>query len=71
MSLRDPPSRIDRVGSHADKSVIGEPTGTSVKFANMMSEAVKKFFAEKNMNDIEITLMPLEGDGIIDHRVDK
>jgi hypothetical protein len=26
--------------------VIGEPTGTSVKFANMMGSAVKKFFED-------------------------
>ncbi|RSH93126.1 hypothetical protein EHS25_007479 [Saitozyma podzolica] len=52
-------------------SVIGEPTGTSVKFANMMGSAVKKFFEDKGVTDIRLTLMPLEGEGTIDHRVDK
>jgi hypothetical protein len=51
--------------------VIGEPTGTSVKFANMMGSAVKKFFEDKGVTDIRLTLMPLEGEGTIDHRVDK
>ncbi|CAK9782924.1 hypothetical protein CC85DRAFT_329427 [Cutaneotrichosporon oleaginosum] len=54
-------------------SVIGEPTGTSTKFANMMGEAVRKFFKEKDVdeNDIRLTLIPLEGEGTIEHRVDK
>ncbi|WVQ84854.1 hypothetical protein IAT38_007011 [Cryptococcus sp. DSM 104549] len=52
-------------------SVIGEPTGTSVKFANMMGQAVKQFFQEKGVDDIRLTLMPLEGEGTIDSRVDR
>ncbi|KAL1412606.1 hypothetical protein Q8F55_000353 [Vanrija albida] len=54
-------------------TVIGEPTGTSVKFATMMGEAVKQFFQEHNVdeNDIRLTLIPLEGEGTIEHRVDK
>ncbi|ODN80175.1 hypothetical protein L198_07831 [Cryptococcus wingfieldii CBS 7118] len=52
-------------------SVIGEPTGTSVKFANMMGQAVKQFFDEKGVDDLRLTLMPLEGEGTIDSRVDK
>ena len=54
-----------------DVSVIGEPTGTSVKFANMMGEAVRKFFKEKGVEDIRLTLMPLEGEGTIESRVDR
>ncbi|ODO10337.1 hypothetical protein I350_02566, partial [Cryptococcus amylolentus CBS 6273] len=52
-------------------SIIGEPTGTSVKFANMMGQAVKQFFDEKGVDDLRLTLMPLEGEGTIDSRVDK
>ncbi|ORY34567.1 hypothetical protein BCR39DRAFT_513405 [Naematelia encephala] len=54
-------------------SVIGEPTGTSQKFASMMGQAVRKFFADKGMNeaDLRLTLMPLEGEGTIDGRVDR
>ncbi|WVW87153.1 hypothetical protein I302_109210 [Kwoniella bestiolae CBS 10118] len=51
-------------------SVIGEPTGTSVKFANMMGQAVQQFFHEKGVDDIRLTLMPLEGEGTIESRVD-
>ena len=53
------------------RSVIGEPTGTSIKFATMMGQAVKAFFDEKQVDDLRLTLMPLEGEGTIDHRVDK
>ncbi|WWC92594.1 uncharacterized protein L201_007553 [Kwoniella dendrophila CBS 6074] len=52
-------------------SVIGEPTGTSVKFANMMGQAVQQFFQEKGVDDIRLTLMPLEGEGTIESRVDR
>ncbi|BEI80958.1 hypothetical protein CcaverHIS002_0201180 [Cutaneotrichosporon cavernicola] len=54
-------------------SVIGEPTGTSTKFANMMGEAVRKFFKERDVDehDIRLTLIPLEGEGTIEHRVDR
>jgi len=51
--------------------VIGEPTGTSAKFANMMGQAVKTFFEDKVVDDLRITLMPLEGEGTIESRVDK
>jgi hypothetical protein len=51
--------------------VIGEPTGTSVKFANMMGQAVRRFFDDKGIDDIRLTLMPLEGEGTIDSRVDR
>lgn len=54
-----------------DNSVIGEPTGTSSKFANMMGQAVKKFFDDKGVDDIRLTLIPLEGEGTIEHRVDR
>jgi len=54
-------------------SVIGEPTGTSQKFANMMGQAVRKFFQERGVEDadLRLTLMPLEGEGTIEHRVDR
>lgn len=64
---------LDRFPAKMLNSVIGEPTGTSVKFANMMGQAVKQFFAEKGMDesDLRLTLMPLEGEGTIESRVDK
>lgn len=65
--------QLDRFPAKMLNSVIGEPTGTSVKFANMMGQAVKQFFAEKGVdeNDLRLTLMPLEGEGTIESRVDK
>ena len=54
-------------------SVIGEPTGTSVKFASMMAAAVKAFMRDKGVgeDELRVTSMPLEGEGTIEHRVDK
>lgn len=37
----------------------------------MMGAAVKRFFDEKGVNDIRLTLMPLEGEGTIESRVDR
>ena len=42
-----------------------------MKFATMMGQAVKSFFVEKGVEDLRLTLIPLEGEGTIDHRVDK
>ncbi|EUC62992.1 hypothetical protein RSOL_468650 [Rhizoctonia solani AG-3 Rhs1AP] len=53
------------------RSVFGEPTGTSVKFATMGVDALRQF-AEKHDLELEsITPMPLEGEGTIEHRVTK
>ncbi|KAF8687597.1 hypothetical protein RHS03_09922, partial [Rhizoctonia solani] len=53
------------------RSVFGEPTGTSVKFATMGVEALRQF-AEKHDLELEsVTPMPLEGEGTIQHRVAK
>ena len=53
--------------------VIGEPTGTSLKFTTMMVTAVKKFFEDRGVdsNELRICPMPLEGEGTIEHRVDR
>ena len=53
------------------RRVIGEPTGTSTKFAKMMGQAVTSFFEERGVTDLRLTIMPLEGEGTIEHRVDK
>lgn len=37
----------------------------------MMGQAVKTFFEDKVVDDLRITLMPLEGEGTIESRVDK
>lgn len=61
------------VHSPANHSVIGEPTGTSAKFATMMGDAVKKFFQDNAVDeeDIRLTMIPLEGEGTIESRVDR
>lgn len=46
---------------------MGEPTGTSTKFATMMKAAVKAYYEEQGcpLNDEAITAIPLEGDGTV------
>ncbi|KAI5117815.1 hypothetical protein M0805_004945 [Coniferiporia weirii] len=56
---------------YAMRTVLGEPTGTSAKFANMMELAVEAFAEKYGMNFEEITKIPLEGEGKIEHRVQK
>ncbi|KAE8224038.1 hypothetical protein CF319_g3011 [Tilletia indica] len=53
------------------KNVMGEPTGTSFKFATMMTEAVRKHFKEAGweLNPEAITVIALEGDGRVADRV--
>ncbi|KAJ7102104.1 hypothetical protein B0H15DRAFT_311750 [Mycena belliarum] len=53
------------------RSVLGEPTGTSTKFVNMMVEALEQFQASYNVSLEKITRIPLEGEGTIDRRVEK
>ncbi|KDN52558.1 hypothetical protein K437DRAFT_187429 [Tilletiaria anomala UBC 951] len=55
------------------KTVMGEPTGTSIKFASMMADAVRKHFkdAGKDLNPEAVTVIPLQGDGKVKDRVDK
>ncbi|KAJ3016157.1 hypothetical protein HKX48_004179 [Thoreauomyces humboldtii] len=53
--------------------VVGEPTGTSDRFAEKMSMAVRAFFSEKyniTLDDDAITQMPLEGEGKVERRVE-
>ncbi|KJA24769.1 hypothetical protein HYPSUDRAFT_38427 [Hypholoma sublateritium FD-334 SS-4] len=53
------------------RTVLGEPTGTSSKFANMTEQALHAFEAEHGVHLEKITKIPLEGDGTIERRVDK
>lgn len=52
--------------------MIGEPTGTSSKFCEQMAAAVKLYFESEHQvtlpNDA-ITLVPLEGEGKVEDRV--
>ncbi|PWN49915.1 hypothetical protein IE53DRAFT_387835 [Violaceomyces palustris] len=55
------------------KNMLGEPTGTSIKFATMQAESVRRHFKESGMelNPEAITIIPLQGDGKVADRVDK
>ncbi|KAF9553354.1 hypothetical protein CPC08DRAFT_822347 [Agrocybe pediades] len=53
------------------RTVLGEPTGTSTKFANMMEQALEEFVAEHGVSLEKITKIPLEGDGTIEKRVER
>ncbi|KDR69526.1 hypothetical protein GALMADRAFT_145558 [Galerina marginata CBS 339.88] len=50
-------------------TVLGEPTGTSTKFANMTEQALQEFEREHGVQLEKITKAPLEGDGTIDREV--
>ncbi|KAA1066550.1 hypothetical protein PGT21_033503 [Puccinia graminis f. sp. tritici] len=58
------------------ESVLGKPTGTSTKFASMMDDALRKYLQENLpdhadglINPDFTTMIPLEGDGKVDDRV--
>ena len=65
------------------RTLLGEPTGTSPKFAGMMKGAVEAFLREKGVRldadgevnegeqGTKITCIPLEGEGTIEKRVEK
>jgi hypothetical protein len=53
------------------RTLLGEPTGTSPKFASMMETAVKEFMDVHGVTPEKITSMPLEGEGTIEKRVEK
>jgi hypothetical protein len=48
-----------------------QPTGTSTKFASMMGLALEEFQREYGVEFEKITLVPLEGEGTIEKRVEK
>ena len=51
------------------RTVIGEPTGTSAKFVNMMVQALEEFQEEHGVHLEKVTKIPLEGEGTINGRV--
>lgn len=76
-ALRDPP-RIKKalaIGVHGYfpapliRSVLGQPTGTSVKFSNMAAKAIRKW-AEDHGFTCEVEKISLEGEGRIAERLD-
>ncbi|GAA5975678.1 hypothetical protein JCM5350_002689 [Sporobolomyces pararoseus] len=53
------------------KSVLGEPTGTSVKFATMMHDAVQTYLESSGVSSFNIQAIALEGQGQVEDRVNK
>ncbi|KAG5651798.1 hypothetical protein H0H81_007357 [Sphagnurus paluster] len=53
------------------RTVLGEPTGTSGKFVNMMVQALEEFQERHDVKLEKITKVPLEGEGTIEGRVAK
>ncbi|KAJ3756772.1 hypothetical protein EV360DRAFT_47409 [Lentinula raphanica] len=53
------------------RSMLGEPTGTSPKFVNMMEQALEEFQSTHGVKFDKVTKIPLEGEGTIDRRVEK
>ncbi|EPB85541.1 hypothetical protein HMPREF1544_07630 [Mucor circinelloides 1006PhL] len=56
------------------RSMIGEPTGTSIKFCEQMVSGVKLYFESEHqvtLPDDAITMVPLEGEGKVEDRVNQ
>lgn len=51
------------------RSVLGQPTGTSIRFSNMAAEAIRKWTADHGYS-CDIEKIALEGEGRIAERVD-
>ncbi|CAJ2506946.1 Uu.00g081320.m01.CDS01 [Anthostomella pinea] len=52
------------------RAMIGQPTGTSIRFANHAAEAIRKWAEKHGSSDCEIEKVALEGEGKIADRVD-
>ncbi|OBZ83772.1 hypothetical protein A0J61_08176 [Choanephora cucurbitarum] len=56
------------------RSMIGEPTGTSIKFCEQMALGVRKYFEREHQVMLPlsaITVVPLEGEGKVEDRVNQ
>lgn len=51
------------------KPIIGQPTGTSLRFANLGAEAIRRWADDHGQEDCEIEKVALEGEGKIPDRV--
>lgn len=52
------------------RTVIGQPTGTSIRFANHGADAIRRWADKNGCLDCEIETVALEGEGKIADRVD-
>ena len=56
--------------AHYIRTMIGQPTGTSIKFANHGAEAIRRWANSHGCEDCEIEKIALEGEGKIGERVE-
>lgn len=52
------------------QTILGPPTGTSIRFSNQAATAIKAWCEERGWADVEIEKVALEGEGFIQERVD-
>ncbi|ODV91755.1 hypothetical protein CANCADRAFT_30090 [Tortispora caseinolytica NRRL Y-17796] len=53
------------------RTILGEPTGTSIKFADEAAESVERWAREQGIeSDVSIEKIALEGEGTVEQRVD-
>lgn len=52
------------------RPMIGQPTGTSLRFASLCAEAIRRWTEAHGCSDCEIEKVALEGEGKINERVD-
>lgn len=52
------------------KAIIGQPTGTSIKFANHAANSIRRWADKNGSEDCEIEKVALEGEGKIGERVE-
>ncbi|KAB5558621.1 hypothetical protein GE09DRAFT_1120074 [Coniochaeta sp. 2T2.1] len=52
------------------RTIIGQPTGTSIKFANHAADAIRRWADSHGCEDCEIEKVALEGEGKIGERVE-
>ena len=76
--LKDPPKirKAIAIGIHGLfpatylRPMIGQPTGTSLRFASLGAEAIRRWAEAHDCGDCEIEKVALEGEGKINERVD-
>ncbi|GAA5951517.1 hypothetical protein JCM10213_002750 [Rhodosporidiobolus nylandii] len=75
---REKVKRVVTIGVHGwysssnmIKSVLGEQTGTSLKFSSMMHDAVQQYLEQQNVSSFNIQAIALEGQGTVEERVNK
>lgn len=78
LRVRDPPKirKAIAIGVHGLipatylRPMIGQPTGTSLRFANLCADAIRRWGDAHGSPDCEIEKVALEGEGKINERVD-